>query len=114
LLLCFAPIPLYAWLRQAPSLQRLCITQLALAVPMSAYLAALSAFLADLFPVSNRSTGISLGYNLSVMIFGGFAPFIITWLIAATASPAIPAYYLAAAAATSLIAIAYAWRSGYR
>jgi MHS family proline/betaine transporter-like MFS transporter len=114
LLLCFAPIPLYAWLRQAPSLQRLCITQLALAVPMSAYLAALSAFLADLFPVSNRSTGISLGYNLSVMIFGGFAPFIITWLIAATASPAIPAYYLAAAAATSLIAIAFAWRSGYR
>jgi MHS family proline/betaine transporter-like MFS transporter len=114
LLLCLASVPLYAWLGHAPSLQRLCMTQLALAVPMSAYLAALSAFLADLFPVRNRSTGISLGYNLSVMIFGGFAPFIITWLIAATASPAIPAYYLAAAAATSLIAIAFAWRNGYR
>jgi MHS family proline/betaine transporter-like MFS transporter len=32
------------------------------------------------------STGLSVAYNLAVTIFGGFASFFITWLIAATGS----------------------------
>jgi len=30
------------------------------------------------------STGIAVAYNISVPIFGGFAPFIGAWLVAAT------------------------------
>jgi len=45
-----------------------------------------------------RSTWMSTGYSLAVAVFGGFAPFIATWLIAATGSPLSPIYYLIAAA----------------
>jgi MHS family proline/betaine transporter-like MFS transporter len=46
------------------------------------------------------------GYALSVAIFGGFAPFIATWLIQATGSPVAPTYlYLLPAAVISLLVI---------
>ena len=38
-------------------------------------------------------------------VFGGFAPFIATWLIAQTGDPLSPAYYLMATAALSIIAL---------
>jgi MHS family proline/betaine transporter-like MFS transporter len=46
-------------------------------------------------------------YALAVAIFGGFAPFIATWLIATTGSPLSPAYYVIFAAVVSLSVI---WR----
>ena len=39
-------------------------------------------------------------------IFGGFAPYIATWLIATTGSPISPVYYVIAAAVVSTIVIA--------
>jgi MHS family proline/betaine transporter-like MFS transporter len=49
---------------------------------------------------------MSTGYSLSVAIFGGFAPFIATWLIQATGSPVAPTYlYLLPAAAISLVVV---------
>jgi MHS family proline/betaine transporter-like MFS transporter len=50
---------------------------------------------------------MSTGYSLSVAIFGGFAPFIATWLIGATGSPLSPTWYVAAAAVVSFLVI---WR----
>jgi MHS family proline/betaine transporter-like MFS transporter len=41
---------------------------------------------------------MSTGYSLSVALFGGFAPFVATWLIARTGSPLSPTWYLIAAA----------------
>jgi MHS family proline/betaine transporter-like MFS transporter len=49
---------------------------------------------------------MSIGYSLSTAIFGGFAPFISTWLIGLTGSPIAPAFYLTAAAIVSGIVIA--------
>lgn len=51
-----------------------------------------------------RSTGIALAYNLAVMVFGGFAPFIVTRLTRASGSPAAPAWYLLFAATFGLAA----------
>ena len=45
------------------------------------------------------------GYALAVAIFGGFAPFIATWLINKTGSPISPTYYVIAAAIISTIVI---------
>ena len=42
-------------------------------------------------------------YALAVAIFGGFAPFIATWLISATDSLLSSAYYVIAAAVVSFI-----------
>jgi MHS family proline/betaine transporter-like MFS transporter len=112
--LVIAPIPLYAWLSHTPTLGAMYATQLVIAVLLAGYLGAVSALLSDLFPVATRTTGISLGYNLGVMLFGGFAPFIMTWLAVKTESAAVPGYYLAAGALGSAVALTAAWRRGFR
>jgi len=50
-----------------------------------------------------RYTALSIGYNVAVAIFGGFAPFIATWLIRETANPRAPAFYVIAAAVITLV-----------
>jgi len=52
-----------------------------------------------------RSTWMSTGYSVAVAVFGGFAPFIATWLIARTGSPAAPSFYVMGAAVVSIVVI---------
>lgn len=99
------PVPLFAWLLDAPSALRLVVVQTVFATALSAYLGVLGALMTDLFPTASRSTGVSLSYNLSVMTFGGMAPLLMTWLISSTGWLAIPAYYLALAALVSVVAV---------
>jgi MFS transporter, MHS family, proline/betaine transporter len=42
---------------------------------------------------------------MSASIFGGFAPFVATWLIAQTVDPLSPAYYLMATALLRIFAL---------
>jgi MHS family proline/betaine transporter-like MFS transporter len=64
------------------------------------------AAIAEIFPTHLRSTWMSSGYALAVAIFGGFAPFIATWLIQATGSPVAQTYlYLLPSAVISLLVI---------
>jgi MFS transporter, MHS family, proline/betaine transporter len=49
-----------------------------------------------------------------VMIFGGFAPFIVQSLIEETGSKLAPSFYIMFAAGISLIALAAARGAGYR
>jgi MHS family proline/betaine transporter-like MFS transporter len=60
--------------------------------------------LSALFPTNVRYTALSVGYNSGVMIFGGFAPFISTWLVKSTGA-AGPGYYPTMCAAISLLAL---------
>jgi MHS family proline/betaine transporter-like MFS transporter len=59
------------------------------------------AALAELFPTRSRTTLMSSSYALAVAIFGGFAPFIATWLIQQAGTPVAPTFYLIAAALVS-------------
>lgn len=77
-----------------------------LAILKSIYFGALPALMSDLFPVSTRSTGMSIAYNLGVVVFGGFTPAIVTWLISATGNRAAPSFWLTATAMISLAALA--------
>ncbi len=61
--------------------------------------------LAGMFPTAVRSTGMAVSYNVSVAVFGGMAPLTVTWLTGLTGSRMVPAYYLAAAAALSLVMV---------
>ena len=72
----------------------------------AAYSGVLPALMAELFPIATRSTGIALAYNISVPIFGGFAPFIASWLVAVTHSPLAPSFYLIATSLVSLLVLA--------
>jgi MHS family proline/betaine transporter-like MFS transporter len=59
----------------------------------------------ELLPVEARAIGMSFSYSVSITIFGGFAPFVATWLIAQTGDKLSPSYYLMATAILSAIAI---------
>ena len=79
------------------------------------YSGVLPSLMAEQFPVDTRAIGVSLGYSISVTIFGGFAPFIATWLIARTGDPLSPSYYLMFTALLSLVSlIAIRWRTAQR
>jgi MHS family proline/betaine transporter-like MFS transporter len=63
------------------------------------------ATLAEIFPTSVRSSGMSLSYNFSVTVFGGFAPAILTFLTLRAGGTFAPAFYVMAACVVSLVAI---------
>ncbi|WP_158741876.1 MFS transporter [Acidisphaera sp. L21] len=64
-----------------------------------------SAMMCELFPTRVRYTALSVGYNGAVMVFGGFAPFIATYLTRATGQLVAPSYYVVACAAVSILFI---------
>jgi MFS transporter, MHS family, proline/betaine transporter len=60
---------------------------------------------AELFATRVRSSGYSIGYNVSVAVFGGTAPYVATWLVAHTGNDLAPAYYIIAAALVTLFTV---------
>lgn len=65
------------------------------------------ALLPELFPAGGRATALSIAYAIGVSIFGGFAQFIVTWLIQATGNPTTPAWYVIVCGELSLIALGF-------
>lgn len=96
--------PLFDWVHSAPSLMRLTIMQAVLCSLVGVFFGAISTALAEQFPTGVRSTGLAIGYNFAVMLFGGFAQFIVTWLIRVTGSPLAPAYYVMFGAVIGFVA----------
>jgi MHS family proline/betaine transporter-like MFS transporter len=97
--------PLFYWLASVPTFQTLLLVQATLGVLLSVYMGGLPALMAELFPTSIRTTGLSVSYALSAALFGGFAPFINAWLLAVTGSNLAPSYYLMLAALISLVSL---------
>jgi MHS family proline/betaine transporter-like MFS transporter len=98
------PYPLFSWLQADPGLFRLAIMQIVLCSAVAVGFGAISTALAEQFPVRMRSTGLALAYNFAVMLFGGFAQLIVTWLITVTGTPLAPAYYVMFGAVVGLSA----------
>jgi MFS transporter, MHS family, proline/betaine transporter len=69
------------------------------------YSGVLPSVLSEQFPVETRAVGVAFSFSIAVTIFGGFAPFVATWLIAGTGDPLSPSYYLMATALISVIAL---------
>lgn len=103
LLILVLAYPMFAYINMAPGLGSLLLFQLVFGVLIAAYTGPILAAFSELFPAKVLSTGLSVAYNLAVTIFGGFASFIITWLIAATGSTMAPAFYVMIAAAISFV-----------
>lgn len=78
----------------APSFQSLLAVQVAVSFFMSFIWAPIPIVLTEVFPVGVRSTGAALTYNVAVLLFGGLAPFINTWLVKVTGSNTAPLYYV--------------------
>jgi MHS family proline/betaine transporter-like MFS transporter len=71
------------WLIQTQhSFMTLAFAQCVLCIGVGAFVGVAPPSVAELFPTSVRSTGVSLSYNLAVTIFSGFAPAVLTFLTA--------------------------------
>lgn len=67
-----------------------------------------------LFPTRVRYGSLSIGFNVSVSLFGGTTPLVVTALIGATGDMMMPAYYLMAAAVVGGVAVWFMTESAGR
>ncbi len=74
------------------------------------YNAPLTGFMGLVFPVRRRGVGLSVGYAIGIAMFGGFAPFINTWLMKTTGDPRSPGLYLGFTALVTIVALLAAQR----
>jgi MFS family permease len=99
--------PLFSWVAQAPGIERLLIMQLLLCSMIGVSYGPAPTAVAEQFPTRVRSTGLALAYNVAVMLFGGFAPFIVTWLTKVGGTPVAPAFYVLFASFVGLVATCF-------
>lgn len=127
-----ALIPVFGWLSdrtgRKPILMCSCILMLVLAYPLflgmdtgitavivlahlllgailAVFLGATMATLTEFFKPEERSSGLGVGYNVAVSLFGGTAPFFMVLMINGFNTLAAPGWYLVAASVVSGIAI---------
>jgi MHS family proline/betaine transporter-like MFS transporter len=101
----FLTYPAFFLMTTQPNVARLAVVQSGFALLLAMYAGPAISVFAELFPTHMRSIAVALVYNLTVVLVGGFAPFTVTWLIAATGTPLAPAFYVIAAAGISLTAL---------
>jgi len=106
LLACCAALVLLPWpvarfLASGPPFAMIIPIQVIMAVIIALFSGAGPAAIAEIFPTRERSTWMTIGYALAVAVFGGFAPYVATWLIRETGSPVAWVYYVMAAAVVS-------------
>jgi MHS family proline/betaine transporter-like MFS transporter len=100
-----AVYPAFSFLGSHPSTTALCIVSGLLAVFVAGQIVPVLVMIPELFPKHVRATGIALTYVVSASFFGGFSPFVASWLVAKTGNPLAPAWYVAAACAISLVPV---------
>ncbi|MDR6386729.1 MFS transporter [Paraburkholderia caribensis] len=103
--LLLAVYPAFAWLSAQPSTLTLCTVSAFLALFVAGQIVPVLVMIPELFPKHVRATGIALTYVVSASFFGGFSPFVASWLVALTGNPLAPAWYVAAACAVSLVPV---------
>jgi metabolite-proton symporter len=96
--------PAMLWLVSSPSVARLLIVELWLSVFFGVYNGAMIPHLAEIMPPEIRTSGFSLAFSLATAIFGGFTPFVCTYLIHETGNRAMPALWVSFAALCGLVA----------
>jgi len=99
------PYPLFGAMVQSGAFATVLLVQIAFALTVALFSGPGPAAIAEMFPTESRTTWMSTGYSLAVAVFGGFAPYVATWLIGATGSPLSPTWYLIGAALVSTAVI---------
>ncbi|MFI5976877.1 glycine betaine/L-proline transporter ProP [Streptomyces sp. NPDC051452] len=102
----FLSIPALLLIRQG-SLVAVALGMGALGMLLVCFTAAMPAALPALFPTRVRYGSLSIGFNVSVSLFGGTTPLVVTALIGLTGNMMMPAYYMMAAAVVGGFAV---WR----
>ena len=104
--LLFVIFPAFLVLTRNPTPAIIIGAVLGLAILKSLYYGPLAALMAELLPAATRATGLGLGYNIGVTLFGGMGPAIMTWLGGfALIGNLAPGYYLTLVCILSLTAL---------
>ncbi|HEX3398954.1 MAG TPA: MFS transporter [Acetobacteraceae bacterium] len=99
--------PLFQFLVSHPSFLGLLVVQAIAQAVLTLYTGVISTILSEMFPTNVRYTALSVSYGFAVAIFGGFAPYISTFLVKVTGNPLAPSFYVMAAALASGIAVLF-------
>jgi MHS family proline/betaine transporter-like MFS transporter len=88
------PVPIYSLIIAWHSIELMFVAQLFFAVALALFSGPGPAVSVEIFDSSRRASGVSIANSFASTIFGGFTPFIATWLILETSSPISPFYYV--------------------
>jgi MHS family proline/betaine transporter-like MFS transporter len=88
------PVPIYSLIIARHSIELMVVAQLFFAVAVALFSGPGPAASVEIFDSSRRVSGVSIANSFASTIFGGFTPFIATWLILETSSPIAPFYYV--------------------
>ena len=99
--------PLLSFALSSPEPWRVVLVQSVFTALCGLFLGSMPAALVEIFPTARRLTGLTTAYNLQSMIFGGFAPFIASWLIGQTGEPMSLSYFIMFGAIISAVALLF-------
>ncbi|HET7888915.1 MAG TPA: MFS transporter [Bradyrhizobium sp.] len=103
ILLLLSVFPMFLLITKDPTPAVIVFVVFSLSTLKALYYGPLAALMAELLPPATRATGLGLGYNIGVMLFGGMGPATMTWLGGfALIGDLAPGYYLTAVAILSL------------
>ncbi len=106
LLMVISIAPTFLILTRNPTPAIIIIAVFWLATLKALYFGPLAALMSELLPAASRATGLGLGYNIGVTVFGGMGPVFMTWLGSiALIGDLSPAYYLTVVGFLSLAAL---------
>ncbi|MFI6204853.1 glycine betaine/L-proline transporter ProP [Streptomyces sp. NPDC051041] len=106
-------VPALLLIRQG-SLVAVGLGMAALGLLLVCFTSAMPSALPALFPTRVRYGSLSIGFNVSVSLFGGTTPLVVTALIGATGDVMMPAYYMMAAAVVGGAAVWFMTESAGR
>lgn len=98
--------PAFLLLNARPSLVTLLGVVAMLALPLVLNVVPTVVLITELFPRRIRASGLSVVYCIGVLVFGGFAQLIATWLIELTGNASAPALYVIGCGVISLVGLA--------
>lgn len=93
-LLVLVPVPLMQWFLAEKTVPVLLASRFLLSLASMSIVAPCAAYLARLFPVEERQTGLGFGYFMGAALFGGTAPSVCLYFSTLFASPLFPGFYL--------------------
>jgi MHS family proline/betaine transporter-like MFS transporter len=97
--------PLFLLAIHGGNFRSLLLALICVAAFQGLFTGAIPSILAEMFPTRVRYTALSVSYGFAVVLFGGFAPLISTWLVDVTGNPLAPAFYVMGGGVLSAIAI---------
>lgn len=100
------PWPLFSFLTGGAGFGAVLVVVMVVGLLLALYTGPAAATLAEFFPTATRSSGMAIGYSLSTVVFGGFTPYIATWLIDATGNSLAPVFYVGIVAVLAVIFLA--------